>query len=178
MLRQDDLRKQDRRHARELRKGESSRINAILAASALALQQAALAARAEATTLATVVSTTAETLRGQVEATKNAFATSISTVVTPINKRLDELTQTQYQQQGERLAYAEGKSTDQWVISSVILGGAVLLGAGALLLYRNQGQRQVRNDSGRTNQWFVTTSVAVVVAIVAILALLGHLRAA
>jgi uncharacterized membrane protein YidH (DUF202 family) len=177
MLRQDDLRKQDRRHARELRKGESSRINAILAASALALQQAALAARAEAGTLAATVATTAETLRGQVEATKNAFATSITTVVTPITKRLDELTQTQYQQQGERLAYAEGKDTNQWIISSVILGGAVLLGAGALLLYRQQGQRAGRNDTRGTNQWYITTAVAVVVAVATLtLALSGHLK--
>jgi hypothetical protein len=187
MTRQDDLRKQDSKHSREvgnlrashakeLRKGESSRINAILAAAALSVQQAAVAARTEAATMASQVVTTAETLRGQVEAAKNAFATTISATITPINKRLDELTQTQYQQQGERLAYAEGKDTSQWVISSLILGASVLIGAGALVLYRTQGQRQVRTDSGRTNQWAITTVVAVVAVVVTVLAVTGHLK--
>ena len=188
MARQDDLRKQDRKHSREignlraghakeLRKGESSRINAILAAAALSVQQAAVSARAEAATLAATVLTTAETLRGQVEATKNAFATTISTTVAPITKAIEDLRQAQYEAQGQRVAIAEGKDTNQWVISSLILGTSVLLGAGALLIYRQQGQRQVRTDSGRTNQWYITTAVAVVVAVATLtLALSGHLK--
>ena len=188
LQRQDDLRKQDRKHgreigdlrashAKELRKGESSRINAILAAAALSVQQATVSARTEASTLAATAATTAETLRGQVEATKNAFATTLSTTVAPITKAIEDLRQAQYEQQGQRVAAAEGKDTNQWIISSLILGTSVLIGAGALLLYRQQGQRAGRNDTRGTNQWAITTAVAVLVAVATIsLAVSGHFK--
>lgn len=186
--RQDDLRDQEREHSREvgnlrasqakeIREGESSRINAILAAAALSVTQAAIAARAEAATLASGTATIAETLRGQVEATKNAFASSIATTVAPITKRLDELTQTQYQQQGERLAYAEGKDTNQWVISSIILGTSVLIAAATFFAFRQQGARQIRTDDKNVNQWLVTTVVTVIaLGATLTLAMSGHLH--
>jgi hypothetical protein len=109
----------------QLRNQEAERINAIRAVDVGAVQRAAEVQAQQALTLATQVATSAETLRGQVNASALAAATAQATALAPIQKSIEDLRQAQYQQQGEKSSKSESSNANQWIIGlvfSTILG--------------------------------------------------------
>lgn len=144
--RQDDLRLQEAAHVRELlelrgtfyeelRKAESSRIDAIRAVDVGSVTRAAEVSAVQAATLATQVATSAETLRGQVQAAASATAAALATALGPITKSIEDLRQAQYQQQGERFQRTEGRDTNQWVIGTIIAAAVAFASITSLVLY-------------------------------------------
>lgn len=139
MRRQDDLRKAEAKHMREithlqstqrktalggiraemslraaydekLRLAETARIDAIRTVDVGNVSRAAEVAAAQAATLATQLVTSAEQLRTQVEATRISTETRLIAALEPIQRDVTELRQVQFQQQGERAATTEGKA--------------------------------------------------------------------
>jgi hypothetical protein len=118
VLRLDDLRTADSRHLKEitevrfayesqLRQKESERIDAIRAVDVGAVNRAAEVSAQQATALASQVATSAEALRVQVEATRAQTAASLAAALEPIQKDIQELRKTQYEQQGQKQASAD-----------------------------------------------------------------------
>ena len=136
--RQDDLRASEARHIQELatlrsefeealREKETQRIDAIRAVDVQAVQRAAEVSAVQATTLATQVQASAETLRTQVATTATAQTTALAAALEPIQKDISELRKTQYEQQGQkaaqvetRAAQTEDRGSNQWAIGIVI----------------------------------------------------------
>jgi hypothetical protein len=136
--RQDDLRATEAEHVREmarlraqfdnaLREKETQRIDAIRAVDVQAVQRAAEVSAVQATTLATQVQASAETLRTQVATTATAQTTALAAALEPIQKDISELRKTQYEQQGQKAAQVETRATkaedrgsSQWAIGLVI----------------------------------------------------------
>jgi len=106
---------------------ESKRIDAIRTVDVAAVGQAASVSATQATTLAAQVSASAETLRITVAASATAAANALAAALAPIQKSIDDLRQTQYQQQGQRAQQIEGKDTNQWVVTTIV-GAAAILG--------------------------------------------------
>lgn len=120
--RADDLRLSEIRHRTEidairadydakLRVAESSRIDAIRAVDVGAVNRAAEVSAAQALTLATQVATSAETLRTQVAAAAQASTVALAAALEPIQKDIADLRRVQYEQQGQKSAVIESKST-------------------------------------------------------------------
>jgi hypothetical protein len=141
--RQDDLRKIEADHVKEtadlrskyevmLRDKETQRIDAIRAVDVGAVARASEVATAQASTLATQVQVSAETLRGQVAASATAAAGALAVALEPIQKSIDELRRIQYEQQGQKAAQSEGKDSNQWTIGLII---AVALSVVSVILH-------------------------------------------
>jgi len=129
--RQDDLRKAESRHVREvaelrashsadLREAESHRIDPIRAVDVGAVNRAAEVSTTVAQTLASQVANSAEALRVQVEATKTAAAqaveatrvaaaTALSAALEPIIGDVQDLRKTQYEQAGGKAQVVEAR---------------------------------------------------------------------
>lgn len=129
--RQDDLRQAESAHIHEimattsryedlLRQAETNRINAIRTVDVNAVAEAARVSAAQALTLANQVATSAETLRTQVSTVATATATALANALEPLQKAIEDLRKTQYQQQGEKVQRTEGTSNNQWLIGAVI----------------------------------------------------------
>jgi cobalamin biosynthesis Mg chelatase CobN len=136
--RQDDLRSLEAQCVREmsearaqfdeaLRMKETQRIDAIRAVDVQAVQRAAEVSAVQATTLATQVQASAETLRTQVATTATAQTTALAAALEPIQKDISELRKTQYEQQGQKAAQVETRATraedrgsSQWIIGLII----------------------------------------------------------
>ena len=143
--RQDDLRQAetyrlDREatlredYGEKLRKAEASRIDAIRAVDVGAVNRAAEVSAQQAQTLAVQVANSAEALRAQVEQARVQTATGLSAALEPIQKDIQELRRTQYEQQGAKSAGYEQR-TDRidartlWLgIIGIVLTGAFLVG--------------------------------------------------
>jgi hypothetical protein len=111
----------------KLRKAETARIDAIRAVDVGAVTRAAEVSAQQANTLASQVTTSAETLRGQVEAARQATAAGLATALAPITAAVDELRRAQYEQQGQKSGVAEsGASRDQSRTLLVALAGVAL----------------------------------------------------
>jgi hypothetical protein len=142
--RQDDLRATEAMHVKEiarlraqfeeaLREKETQRIDAIRAVDVQAVQRAAEVSAVQATTLATQVQASAETLRTQVATTATAQTTALAAALEPIQKDISELRKTQYEQQGQKAAQVETRATsrdssiDSRAIIAVVISVAFLL---------------------------------------------------
>jgi hypothetical protein len=148
--RQDDLRTVAEQCAREmsearaqfdeaLRNKETQRIDAIRAVDVQAVQRAAEVSAVQATTLATQVQASAETLRTQVATTATAQTTALAAALEPIQKDISELRKTQYEQQGQKAAQVETRATkaedrgsSQWAIGIVI---GIMISAVTVILH-------------------------------------------
>lgn len=137
LRRQDDLRIQDMAHMRELlllrseyderlRIAESKRIDAIRAVDVAAVAQAAQVSATQATTLASQVAGSAETLRTTVAASAVAAANALSAALSPIQTSIDALRQAQFQAQGQATQKTEGRDTNQWVTTTLIAIAAAI----------------------------------------------------
>jgi anti-sigma-K factor RskA len=135
--RQDDLRTLASSHVKELAElrskyeimlgeKETQRIDAIRAVDVGAVGRASEVAAAQASTLATQVQVSAETLRGQVAASATAAAGALAVALEPIQKSIDELRRIQYEQQGQKAAQSEGRDSNQWTIG-IIMGAALTI---------------------------------------------------
>lgn len=91
----------------KLRLAESRRIDAIRAVDVAAVASSARDAAVVAATLATQVTTSADTLRNQVELTKTAAAGALATALEPIQKDIAELRKVQYEQAGQKAGAVE-----------------------------------------------------------------------
>jgi hypothetical protein len=117
-------------HAKELREAEAARIDAINAVNTLSVQQAAEVQDTRATTLATQVATSAETLRGQVQAAAEAAVTGLAAALEPIIKDIADLRRAQYEAQGTRAQATEsGLSTRAWLGLALTATAIILSGS-------------------------------------------------
>jgi hypothetical protein len=91
----------------KLRLAESRRIDAIRAVDVAAVASSARDAAVVAATLATQVTTSADTLRNQVELTKTAAAGALTTALEPIQKDIADLRRVQYEQAGQKAGTSE-----------------------------------------------------------------------
>ena len=131
LRRQDDLRIQESAHIQQLltlradyeeklRIAESRRIDAIRTVDVAAVAQAAQVSATQATTLATQVSASAETLRTTVAASALSSANALSAALGPMQTSIDALRQAQYQQQGQAAQKTEGRGDGQWLTTTII----------------------------------------------------------
>jgi len=93
----------------KLRVQESARIDAIRAVDVGAVARAAEVSAAQAATLAAQVQTSAEAMRAQVAAAAQAAAVALAAALEPIQKSIDDLRKTQYEQQGDRAARLDSR---------------------------------------------------------------------
>jgi len=93
-----------------LRKAESDRINAIRTVDTQAVQQAATVQATAATALQAQVLTSAETLRGQVQAAQVAAAATLQAAVAPLTEAISSLQRAQYEAQGQKTQVVEARS--------------------------------------------------------------------
>jgi len=145
ITRQDDLRRADQalrlsemrrldevaelraQHEKELRLAESARIDAIRAVDQGNVTRASEVAAAQATTLATQLQTSAETLRAQVEATRITTADTLAAALAPIQADVAQLRQVQFTQQGEKAQQTEQRTGFQWSVGAVLASLALLV---------------------------------------------------
>jgi hypothetical protein len=138
----DDLQMVEARHTHEmadlrqrfeaeLRGKETERIDAIRAVDVGAVARASEVAATQATTLATQVQASAEALRNQVQASASASTIALAAALEPIQKSIEELRRTQYEQQGQKAAQTEqrvvntdSRSANQWMVGVAI--GAIV----------------------------------------------------
>jgi len=136
--RQDDLRRQESTHIHELltlradfdaqlRVAESRRIDAIRAVDVAAVAQAAQVSATQATTLATQVSASAETLRTTVAASALSAANNLNAALGPIQTAIDALRQAQYQQQGQAAQKTDSRGEGQWLTTTIVAVVAALV---------------------------------------------------
>ena len=142
--RQDDLRVQESVHIREimavreefedkLRVAETERINAIRAVDVGAVNRAAEVSAAQALTLAGQVSTSADALRAQVEATRITTSQALAAALEPIQKDITELRKVQYEQAGAKASGQEQKANTSdariWLLGIVgtLIAAVVLI---------------------------------------------------
>jgi hypothetical protein len=122
--RQDDLRKSESEHIRELlgvragydeqlRTQESRRIDAIRQVDVSAVARAAEVSAAQAQTLATQQQASADALRNQVEQARIATADALAQALAPITRSIEDLRAAQYQQQGEKSSKTETSTSDR-----------------------------------------------------------------
>jgi len=153
ITRQDDLREQEARHRRELdairaahgkelREAEAARIDAIRAVDVGNVQRAAEVQAAQALTLATQVTTSAEALRAS-QAQASALAdTKLVTALEPIQKDIQDLRRAQYEAQGQKTqvveTQAKGGSWGLWVAVGLslffFLVGTAITVAGVVIM--------------------------------------------
>jgi hypothetical protein len=124
-------------HARELRRAEAARIDAIRAVDVGAVQQAAQVQATQATTLAAQVATSAETLRTQVAAAASAATIALAAALEPVQKDIADLRRVQYEAVGTKAQVVdtrESKASSGLVIGLVISGVAMVIGLLVLLV--------------------------------------------
>jgi hypothetical protein len=97
----------------QLRAAETARIDAIRAVDVGAVQRAAEVSAIQAQTLANQVATSAEALRGQVEASRQQIATAQAAELQPIKAAIEDLRRAQYEAQGQKTQVVESSSTDR-----------------------------------------------------------------
>lgn len=138
LKRQDDLRtleaahnreiiRLEAEHQRELRVAESARIDAIRNVDVQAVARAAEVSQQAAAALQVQTGALAETLRNQLAATAAASLTNLQTALAPITKDITELRAAQYTQQGQKAEKTEGQGTNQYIITTLIALGALVL---------------------------------------------------
>lgn len=139
--RQDDLRDVGEKHVRELsalradydeklREAETSRIDAIRQVDVGNVQRAAEVQAAQALTLASQVTTSADALRGQVEAARQQTATTLAAALEPIQKDIQDLRRVQYEGVGSKTQVVESQATAG--VSGMWVG--IAIGAAGFLL--------------------------------------------
>jgi len=150
--RSDDLRTAESRHLREistlranfyeeLRDAEADRIDAIRAVDVGAVNRAAEVAATQASTLATQVAVSAETLRTQVQATAAAGVVGLTAALEPIQKDIQDLRKAQYEAQGQKTqvieTHAKGGNVGMWIglgIAAVVGLSSFMLGAAGIVV--------------------------------------------
>ena len=152
--RQDDLRGLDghwrdkmdalrERHATEIARKESDRIDAIRAVDVGNVQRAAEVQSDQQGVLAATVAASAEALRAQVASTAVAFDAKLTLALDPIQKRIDGLSQAQYEAQGSKAQVVEQRAavSGTTVIVTVALAffALIVTGIGAYAALHHTG---------------------------------------
>lgn len=141
----DDLRDLESRHLHELMKvraeydeklraAETARINAIRAVDVGAVQRAAEVSATQAATLATQVSVSAETLRGQVAATELANRASLAAALEPVQKDIADLRRAQYEAQGVKAQTGETRLNVGTILGAMSLALVLVFGVLTIVL--------------------------------------------
>jgi len=123
-------------HAKELRRAEAARIDAIRTVDVAAVRAAAEVSATQATTLAAQVSTSAETLRNQVQAAATAATVALAAALDPIQKDIADLRRAQYEQQGQRQSGVDSRALLASVIGFVLF---VIVVAGFIITLTSGG---------------------------------------
>lgn len=137
--RQDDLREMSTqhlkemaelraRHAHELSRAETARIDAIRAVDVGAVNRAAEVASTQAATLAAQVATSAEAMRAQVTAAAAAASVNLTAALEPIQKDVSDLRRVQFEQQGAKEVRTTDRSQSNWLIG-VLVGIGLFIAA-------------------------------------------------
>jgi len=143
--RQDDLRAAESRHVREiaqlraeyaaeLRRAETDRIDAIRAVDVSAVTRAAEVSSQQATTLAAQVAQSAEALRTQVAAAASAATVALAAALEPIQKDIQDLRKTQYEQAGQRAQVGESRLNIGAILGGISVVLVIVFGVASLLL--------------------------------------------
>lgn len=143
--RQDDLRESGSKHIKELFNlksnydeklgdAESKRIDAIRAVDVGNVQRAAEVQAAQALTLATQVTTSADALRGQVEAARQQTATALAAALEPIQKDIQDLRRVQYEGVGSKIQATDTRLGTSAVVGYIVGGFGILTAIVALIL--------------------------------------------
>lgn len=119
---------------RELRKAESSRIDAIRAVDVGAVARAAEVSAAQQQVLAAQVAASAEAMRAQVAATATAAATNLVAALEPIQRDIADLRKTQYEQAGQRAQQVDSRGSSQWAIGFALSAAVALLSLAGLIV--------------------------------------------
>jgi hypothetical protein len=129
----------------KLARKESERLDAIRAVDQGNVSRAAEAASNLAATLATQLVSNAEQQRIQVESARVSTEARLIAALEPIQRDVTELRQVQFQQQGERAATNEGKSSNQWTVGTLIAIVSLLmtLTVGAVVISRSPSRSVV-----------------------------------
>ena len=120
---------------RELRNAETNRIDAIRAVDVGAVSRAAEVSAAQATTLAAQVAASAEALRGQVAAAANASNIALAAAIEPIQKSIDDLRKTQYEQAGQKAQQTETRGGAQWAIGFALSAALAVITIVGFIIY-------------------------------------------
>jgi len=132
--RQDDLRKVElkglrremkleRAHAKDLRRAEAERLDAIRSIDQGQIQRTAEVQQGQAIALAQQVTTTAD-----------AFRAALVAALEPIQKDIQDLRKTQYEQQGQKAQSSESRvNWGIWVGIGLTLMGVMIAGAAVVL---------------------------------------------
>jgi hypothetical protein len=147
-------------HAKEIRKAETDRIDAIRAVDVGNVQRAAEVAATQASILENRVSESAETLRKQVADTAIQMDAKLAGVIDPIQKRLDDLTRAQYETVGQKTQVAEGRADTterRGGVSNTTTIIASVVGAIALMLALYAAVRTTRPAATTPTPIIVTT---------------------
>jgi len=143
--RQDDLRRMESAHVRELIKlhadfaeqlqdKEAKRLDAIRVVDVNAVTRAAEVSATQAATLATQVATSAETLRTQVQVAAQAANTALTAALEPIQKDIADLRRVQYEQQGQKAATVETRGSNQWAVGFALSVALALVSFAGLII--------------------------------------------
>jgi hypothetical protein len=139
--RQDDLRKMEGKHIREvvklhsrygekLRKAETGRVDAIRLVDQGALVRSAEVQATREATLATQVTESAQAMRVQVEAAAKAAAEALIKSQEPMTEAISDLRRTQYEAAGQKTQVSEsragGANTALWIGLAVGAAGLML----------------------------------------------------
>ncbi len=112
-----------------LRKAEAKRIDAIRSVDVAAVKQANDTANLAAIALQGTVTTSAETLRKQVETTAMTAGTQLDARLQPIQKDIADLRRDQYAQQGAKSATTEKEDSGRYTITTIIAVAAIVSAA-------------------------------------------------
>jgi hypothetical protein len=129
-----ELAREIREKDKELRLAESARIDALRAGDIAASATEKAAQNTQALALAKGVVDSAEALRNQVDQKALASDQNLRTTIDPIQKRLDDLTRTQYEGVGAKGQVVESRSGGASVGLWVGLAVAAFVGLTGLLL--------------------------------------------
>lgn len=110
-----------------LREAESKRIDAIRAVDVAAVASTARDAAIVASTLAGQVSTSADTLRSQVELTKTAAAAALATALQPIQRDVSELRDNQFKLAGLKQGSSESTESRRASVGQMIALVALII---------------------------------------------------
>ena len=123
----------------QIRSAESARIDAIRLVDVAASQRTSEVQAATAQTLAGQVAASAEAMRAQVAAAAEAAARALTTSLTPMLARIEELSRAQYETQGQKQQVVEtrevgtsARGAQSLYVAMAVLGVAVI---SLILLY-------------------------------------------
>ena len=145
-------------HQKELGSAESARIDAIRSVDVGTAARAADVLATAQQALATQATVAADTLRGLVAPTASTLQQTLATQLQPITTAIEALRAAQFTQQGQAAQRTEGRGDSQWLLTSAIALGAVVL---TYVLFNRQGEQVEKTSNVQGGRWMITSLIAI-----------------